>query len=162
MMELKPIELQQRKEKGIRWQHEPGGSVAAKEDKLPWQVVDEWEGATPHPVIIPRRFLPEHPPEYHKVSLGVEAGAWEVRSHSSNRWQEFGSPESKKEDEEMGARRQENGGVDPSAKFHPLYPLLARVTIMCGAWCLKPRASRLGADRRAQGPPTSWHGRTNW
>jgi hypothetical protein len=125
MMELKPIKLPQSEEEGRRWWHEPGGSVAAKEDKLPRLEIDEREGAEPHLVVIPQRLPLEHPPQYHKVSLGAEVGVWEVRSHCGNRWQEFGSPESKKEDEEMGARRQENGGVDPSGGFHPLYPLLA-------------------------------------
>jgi hypothetical protein len=124
-MKLKPIELQQTEEEGIHRQHEPGDSVAAEEDNLPRLEVGEWEGAAPHSAVIPRRLPPEHPPQYHKVSLGAEAGAWEVRSHCSDRWREFGSPESKKEDEEMGVRRQENGGVDPSGGFHPLYPLLA-------------------------------------
>jgi hypothetical protein len=125
MIELKPIELQQSEEEGRHQWHEPGGSVAAEEDKLPRLEVDEREGAAPHPIVIPRRLPHEHLPQYHKASLGVEAGAWEVRSHCGDRWREFGSPESKKEDEEMDARRQENGGVDPSGGFHPLYPLLA-------------------------------------
>jgi hypothetical protein len=125
MMKLKPIELQQSEEEGRYQWHKPDSSVAGEEGKLPRLEGNEREGTAPHPVIIPRRLQPEHPPQYHKVSLGAEARTWEVRSHCSNRWREFGSPESKEEDEEMGARRQENGGVDPSGGFHPLYPLLA-------------------------------------
>jgi hypothetical protein len=138
MMELKLIILQQSEEEGRRRRHEPDGSIVAEEDKLPRLELDEREGASLHLVVIPRRLPPEHLPQYHKVSLGVKAGAWEVRSHCGDRWREFRSPESKKEDEEMGTRRQENGGVDPSGGFHPLYPLLARVTIAHGAWCPHP------------------------
>jgi hypothetical protein len=85
-MKLKPIELQQSEEEGrYRW-HELGGSVAGEEDKLPRLEVDEREGVAPHPGIIPQRLPPEHPRQYHKVSLGVEAGVWEVRSHCNDRW----------------------------------------------------------------------------
>jgi hypothetical protein len=41
MMEWKPIELQQSEEEGRHRRHEPGGSIAAEEDKLPRLEVDE-------------------------------------------------------------------------------------------------------------------------
>jgi hypothetical protein len=53
MMELKLIELQQSEEEGRRRRHEPDGSIVAEEDKLPRLEVDEREGASLHPVVIP-------------------------------------------------------------------------------------------------------------
>jgi hypothetical protein len=59
MMKQKPIKLQQSEEEGRCWWHEPNGSVAVQEGKLPRLEVDEREGASLHPVVIPRRLPPE-------------------------------------------------------------------------------------------------------
>jgi hypothetical protein len=72
VLQLEPIELQQRKEEGGHWWHQPSRDIAGEVDKLSYFKVDEHEGAIPHPPIEPRRLPAKQLPQPLEVILCSE------------------------------------------------------------------------------------------
>jgi hypothetical protein len=68
VLQLEPVELQQREEEGHR-RHQPSHRVVGEEDEVPWLKADEREGVAPHPPVKPRRLPAKQPPRPPEVIL---------------------------------------------------------------------------------------------
>jgi hypothetical protein len=111
VLQLEPVELQQREGEGGHRQHKPSRGIAGEEDERSWLKVDERDGATPHPPVEPRWLLAEQPPQPLEVILRSETRTREVGRHRYDRWSKLGSSRrinvKEEKAKELRARKQE-------------------------------------------------------